>query len=233
MKRPILFSFLSLLLVACSGSDPTEGETDQSEEALRAQRACSGKTCGDTCTLCAPGQKGCFETAVVKACNAKGKCSASAPTCGGAPPAYQPCAGKACGASCTVCPPGDPNCFETAVLKECSATGACNATPAVCSPPPPPYNPCAGKACGASCTICPPGDPTCLETAVLKECSATGACSATPAVCAPPPAYDPCAGKVCGATCTICRPGDPNCFETAVLKQCNAAKQCTATPSGC
>ncbi|MEM9873518.1 MAG: hypothetical protein AAF928_01395, partial [Myxococcota bacterium] len=30
--------------------------------------------------------------------------------------AYAPCAGKACGASCNVCPPDDADCVETAVL---------------------------------------------------------------------------------------------------------------------
>jgi len=61
----------------------------------------------------------------------------------------------------------------------------CNIGP--CKPPT--YNPCAGAACGTTCTACPPNDPTCLETAVLKECNSQGYCVLAPAQCdvAPPP----------------------------------------------
>lgn len=45
---------------------------------------------------------------------------------------YIPCAGKACGESCRVCDPADPNCFETAVIKECDKTGACVPAPGGC-----------------------------------------------------------------------------------------------------
>jgi hypothetical protein len=32
------------------------------------------------------------------------------------------------------------------------------------------YDPCAGKANGDACTACPPDDPACIETDVLKVC---------------------------------------------------------------
>ena len=35
---------------------------------------CAGKPCGASCSLCPPGATGCFETAVVKACDADGRC---------------------------------------------------------------------------------------------------------------------------------------------------------------
>jgi hypothetical protein len=38
---------------------------------------------------------------------------------------YDPCADSECGDTCTVCPPGDPDCFETAVVKACDAFGVC------------------------------------------------------------------------------------------------------------
>lgn len=47
------------------------------------------------------------------------------------------------------------------------------------SPAPSPtgsYDPCAGKVCGASCTVCDPADPSCVETAVVKSCDAGGSC---------------------------------------------------------
>src|SRR5262249_19045446 len=161
---------------------------------LSAVKACQGKTCGDACSLCPPGKKNCFETAVLKQCNAKGKCTANAAQCGGAVdagPAYQPCAGKTCGQSCSLCAPNDPNCAETAVLKFCHADGACKDYAPACipPPPPPPYQPCANKACGQSCTVCNPADPNCMETAVLKQCNAQGQCNAGNAICKTPP-YD-------------------------------------------
>src|SRR5512138_3563232 len=44
--------------------------------------------------------------------------------CGGVgtattPPAYDACAGKACGETCTACAPGDRDCAETMVVKAC------------------------------------------------------------------------------------------------------------------
>jgi hypothetical protein len=45
------------------------------------------------------------------------------------------------------------------------------------------YDPCAGKACGASCTICPPWDTGCVETAVLKQCDKAGKCAPGTAGC--------------------------------------------------
>jgi len=42
---------------------------------------CAAKACGDTCTVCAPDDTDCVETAVVKMCDAEGECSATAPSC--------------------------------------------------------------------------------------------------------------------------------------------------------
>jgi hypothetical protein len=62
-------------------------------------------------------------------------------------PTYQPCAGKACGASCQVCPPADPNCVETAVVKACTVDGTCVPAGYVC--PAGPAGPCSPvPACG-------------------------------------------------------------------------------------
>jgi hypothetical protein len=48
-----------------------------------------------------------------------------------------------------------------------------------------PYDPCAGRTCGARCTICDPHDPRCAETAVLKYCSAQNECVSPYPVCTP------------------------------------------------
>lgn len=45
------------------------------------------------------------------------------------------------------------------------------------------YDPCAGKACGEGCSVCPPDDGDCVETAVVKSCDADGKCSATAPTC--------------------------------------------------
>ena len=45
------------------------------------------------------------------------------------------------------------------------------------------YDPCAGKACGDSCTVCDPNDPDCAETAVEKSCNPNGECVSEPFQC--------------------------------------------------
>ena len=235
MNRSLLFatSTLGFILIACSGATLGD-DLGSADDELSAVKACQGKSCGESCTLCPPGKKNCFETAVLKACNAQGKCGSSAPQCGGAidaGPAYQPCGGKTCGDTCTLCAPGDPNCVETGVVKFCHSDGACKDSAPACIPPPP-YNACAGKTCGQACTVCDPSDPNCLETAVLKECTATGQCAAGNAICKTPP-YNPCGGKTCGQTCTLCAPNDPNCVETAVLKFCHSDGICKDFAPAC
>ncbi len=46
-----------------------------------------------------------------------------------------------------------------------------------------PYEPCANKTCGDTCTLCAPDDPDCFETDVIKFCHADGTCSPTPPCC--------------------------------------------------
>src|SRR5262245_11610911 len=45
---------------------------------------------------------------------------------------WQPCAGKPCGAECSLCGPNDPNCSETGVLKYCDQSGSCGQAYPVC-----------------------------------------------------------------------------------------------------
>jgi hypothetical protein len=82
------------------------------------------------------------------------------------PPPDLPCAGKACGETCSTCVAGQPC---RAILESCDANGQC-AGPAPC---PAPTDPCAGKACGDPCSTCVEGKP-CLT--VLEFCDAKGAC---------------------------------------------------------
>lgn len=189
MNRSLLFAAFGLgfALIACSsssGDDDTQGQSQ--DDLTKATAACSDKSCGDSCTLCPASDPSCIETAVIKECNAQGSCAPAPAVCSsldaGPPAAYEPCGGKACGASCKVCDPADSGCFETAVLKFCQADGACEPTTPTCTPPKP-YEPCANKACGDGCHICDPADSGCFETAVVKQCDAKGACTPAPAAC--------------------------------------------------
>ncbi|HJL19368.1 MAG TPA: prolipoprotein diacylglyceryl transferase [Sandaracinaceae bacterium LLY-WYZ-13_1] len=45
---------------------------------------------------------------------------------------YDPCAGRSCGDTCTICAPDDPDCFETAVVKLCQPDGSCAPTVPEC-----------------------------------------------------------------------------------------------------
>ena len=100
---------------------------------------------------------------------------------------YDPCGGKECGDSCTICDPNDLDCFETAVLKYCDLDGVCSPTYPDCGGGE--YDPCGTKECGDYCKICPPGDPNCIETAVVKKCNIQGICLPGEPVCEP--AADP------------------------------------------
>ncbi len=89
---------------------------------------------------------------------------------------------------------------------------AATAQPGGCGSKSAPYKPCAGKACGDSCTLCAPNATDCAETANLKACTADGECASAglwcingPTNCVPVPvcgANLPCSGKKCGDTCT-------------------------------
>lgn len=166
-RAPRLLALVALLAVAASprgGCGPHDGS---------GYVPCGGKACGDACSLCAPGEPGCVETAVVKACDPAGAC---VPAGTFACPAAEACAGKRCGDACTIDPPcrsAVPPCLAPSLLGTCDATGTCVTVPPVC----PPYDPCAGKACGASCDPCAPGATACPAIACVTACDGAGRCT--------------------------------------------------------
>ncbi len=214
---------------------------------------CAGKACGETCHSCPPDARDCVETMVVKACDpfhrcvpqVAGMCDAAtgAPRqgCGGAgagaatPPGYDPCAGKACGDTCTACAPDDRDCVETMVVKACDPLHRCvTKTEGLCAAA---TDPCSGKACGAACTIDPPcrsATPPCMMPSLAGFCDAAGSCVAgtQPPGCAPrapPPPSWGCVGKACGDSCGFCPDGtDPSrCpVPTFAATACDAQLQC-------
>jgi hypothetical protein len=99
---------------------------------------------------------------------------------------YEPCADKGCGEDCALCAPDDPMCVETAVPKACDPSGICTDAVVTCDEPVDAggaYDPCAGKACGESCRLCPPTDINCFEPAVIKQCNLAGKCNSDPPGC--------------------------------------------------
>jgi hypothetical protein len=72
---------------------------------------------------------------------------------------------------------------------------------------PAPFDPCAGKSCGDTCRLCPPDQPGCIETDVVKFCQPDGSCSAPMPECAP-------AEKVsCGGFAAFPCPGSGSCVD--------------------
>jgi hypothetical protein len=144
----------------------------------------------------------------------------SAGTDGGS--SYKPCAGKACGATCTICDPKDPTCIETAMVKYCGATGTCGAPYPVCATVDAGYKPCAGKVCGDTCTLCAPGDLTCGETMIVKYCSMAGECTPIQSACPAAVACSPSNPCLVPAICMLCPPDTTNCATMECVKN-----QCT------
>jgi hypothetical protein len=134
----------------------------------------------------------CAVCAGISACKTNGVNTRS--TDAQARPTHDPCADSLCGQACTLCAPDDPGCQEPVGNKACDALGACRPVPVTCSEghevepasPAGAYAPCAGKQCGEPCTMCPPGDAACVETGVLKQCTAEGACMPGGAQCQAP-----------------------------------------------
>jgi len=82
----------------------------------KGEAACDGKGCGDDCEPCG----GLCMHPYASACDFAGRCVPKGPFL-----CYDPCAGKACGATCHACPPDAPDCAETAVVKACDRGGFC------------------------------------------------------------------------------------------------------------
>ncbi len=202
----------------------------------RPYEPCSEKACGDACTACAPDDRDCVETAVVKACDPYGRCVPQVE--GLCAAAKDPCAGQACGAECVIDPPcadADPPCLMPSVLGHCDPGGACIAgdppPPGFCAPqpPPPPSWGCEGKACGDSCGVCPEGTdpsscpvPTLAATAcdAALQCVTVGTFTCTPA--------QACEGKACGAACETC----PACMRPNAMA-CDASGACVSGLATC
>jgi hypothetical protein len=153
--------------------------------------------------------------------NAGGKASTGGkPSVGGtsSTSTYQPCNGKQCGDTCTICPPNSSDCAETAVVKACSLSGECRVGTQQCTNLASGGSPGAGGSAG--------GSPNSGGATSTGGAPSTGGASSTST-------YVPCAGKQCGDTCTECPPNSSGCVETAIMKSCSLAGQCMAGNQQC
>lgn len=220
------------VIKACNAEGECVASTPELCEQPPAYAPCGGKAVCDPCTICDPSDPDCFETAVLKVCDADLQCVIATEGVCEEPAPWTPCVDRPCGEPCSVCDPNDPDCFETQEIKACDGAGKCvSETPDLCEAPA--YDPCAGKAACDSCMLCDPNDPDCVEDAALKVCDESLKCVyATPGLCEV--AYDPCEGKVCGDVCTICDPNDPDCVEDLIFKSCDDKGACVPqTPDQC
>jgi hypothetical protein len=172
----------------CDGWDDDDGERPPYDP-------CAWKACGAWCRACAPYDKHCVETAVLKVCDPTGACVIQGTpfVCPGLP---DPCAGLTCGSECVISLPchfATPPCEAPQRLGHCDLSGQCLPGDATTCEP---SADCAGKACGASCNPCGP-DQVC-PTFMATACDPWGRClSALPGLCA-------CDGKACGDSCDPC-----------------------------
>jgi hypothetical protein len=226
IRKVLAFSSLCLIVAACGnrsslgsgddnlgqgGSAGSSGSAGASGSGGNTWDPCAGKPCGAECSVCAPNDPECAETAVLKYCDESGGCGQAFPLC-----APQQCTtSNDCPVDlgpCEQCPDGSLACPSV----DCIA-GACVYS----------TDSCQGQQCksdddcpqiGAPCQQCPDGSVACP----FSGCE-NGQCVGGFPGC---PGYEPCAGKACGDSCTQCPPNDPECSETAVLKYCDANGGC-------
>lgn len=154
----LLFPLASLIVAACGtrvavafvdspggdpevdGAPPPPFTNDASRrEAAAPSPGCADKSCGEPCSPCTAGDaSACPPPAVFHVCSSQGECLPEQPGCvviqeldgATSAPTYVPCAGRACGATCTSCDPGSAACSPS--LGVCQVDGVCAAGSAEC-----------------------------------------------------------------------------------------------------
>ena len=81
----LTLALLTTVAIACEKNpEPTETPSVQppgNADADEGYDPCADKTCGDSCTVCAPDDADCVETMSVKQCSADGACTDQAVSC--------------------------------------------------------------------------------------------------------------------------------------------------------
>ncbi len=149
-----------------------------------------------------------------------------------------PCENRACGESCTVTAADG-----TSLTGYCDAQGRCgflcepNGSDGGCDLVAPDcsddvYDPCAGLSCGDICRLCPPDDPTCVETTEVKVCNEHGECTSLYPQCTEPGTCSSDADCAEGEVCEegFCRPGPCICADGSL---CDENGQCGSNGGPC
>ncbi len=160
--------------------------------------SCAGSDCADTffdITVCEAAYSQCNRDGGMPGDCYVGGCSGQ--VCSDDPSVYTTCEWRpeyACyqDATCELQADGKCGWTDTPELQRCLDNGG-----------PDTYDPCENKKCGDTCTVCPPNDPACTETAVLKSCDEFGSCTAGAPQCNP---QDDCRTQRCapGRYCSYC-----------------------------
>ncbi len=136
---------------------------------------------------------------------------------------YDPCAGSSCGDVCSICPPDDEDCIETAEIKACNEAGQCVSDNGALCDDPGDGSQCADAECGTPCTECGIDELDCTEPSEGHVCNGAGTCIVeVENTCE---WLDPCGGQACGATCSTCPPGEA-C--PAVEQYCDSEGTCSS-----
>lgn len=214
---------------------------------------CADNACGDSCKLCAPGVADCVETDEVKRCDHAGTCTGSPVECTGVGAVLPDCGADTEGTDCShVATQPTPECCDGSQHLRCSDEACTDSIPGSClgvlqqvagSDACGGYQPCEGKACGDSCDLCDPADPSCAQSDALRTCDRDGTCVAGSAECSAPAMCDPFASDTdaCGAgevCCSVGRCGpivtDQGVCETADPDTGGCAPcACETQPGGC
>ncbi len=269
LRRFFMLTALGLVFAACSTrSSLGSGDNNLGKDAGTTS-ACSGKSCGASCDVGSGYEGYCSKDGTCglnypvceapSACTADSECVAPAGPCevcsdgsfacpyakcesGQCAVGFDSCQGQQCdannecpqiGAPCQKCPDGTVAC----PFSECQ-NGVCVGGFPGCGG----EDPCADKNCGEPCAQCPPDDPSCTETAVLKFCDSAGQCGAaypvcgnqcsTPAEC---PAIEIC--KPCpSGDCAVMGCANGMCeweCPPPVNPQCSTPADCQEMPAIC
>jgi hypothetical protein len=258
-----LFLWLAFSLSACGGDSDGPKDTCEPGTTFEADDGCNTCSCPDSGLK---SEAACTDMACPPECTeeqcgpAPGMpnylCDDGVTTAG--PGACEPQANGNCGWTIIECPdectpgttfPADDGC-NTCSCPDSGLKSEAGCTAMGC----PEYDPCEGKSCGDTCSLCDPADKECIETGVVKVCNAGSACVTDNGMIdcdggSKTNWYLSCGDPVCSGhtdkpgmkLCTDEKAGDPCSDEGSEcdpIDDCNAVLVCTTSdpktaPGGC
>jgi hypothetical protein len=108
------------------------------------------------------------------------------------------------------------------------------------------YDPCANRACGTTCAVCDPNDPTCAADAVITYCDAGGNCAPSFPMCQPNECETSMDCPILDIACPTCSDGSTACptsecvsgqcitsYPTCPDQMCMTAAECPVSAAPC